>query len=308
MKNKLFFLVFSMSINIFAQNFKLDGIYYSPFGAFSIKQMELVSDDEIIFYSDLFSEERSQIKMNYTLSNIDGVSCIKLNNKLPYELLSDKYKSLYNQSFIKLSRNLIFLCAETKKETEILVDGTERNIRYFIGYFQGYPNYFNNDFANEKKELEVKIQASSFLREENIIYDEKNLSLDNPLVPWCEGVSGDGIGEYVIITDKAPYERKFDFLMIMNGYFSVEKPYLYKQNGRVKRIKVTGLKSRNKKILDVLDTPHPQTVDISFLEMQEPFRVTIVDVYKGTKYDDTCINCMEPWDFELIPYESHIAE
>jgi hypothetical protein len=181
--------------------------------------------------------------MNYTLSNIDGVSCIKLNNKLPYKLLSDKYKSLYNQSFIKLSRNLIFLCAETKKE------------------------------------LEVKIQSSSFLREENIIYDEKNLSLDNPLVPWCEGVSGDGIGEYVIITDKAPYEQKFDFLMIMNGYFSVEKPYLYKQNGRVKRIKVTGLKSRNKKILDVLDTPHPQTVDISFLEMQEPFRVTIVDVY-----------------------------
>lgn len=112
----------------------------------------------------------------------------------------------------------------------------------------------------------------------------------------------------MIITDKAPYERKFDFLMIMNGYFSVDKPYLYKQNGRVKRIKVTGLKSRNEKILDVLDTPHPQTVDISFLEMQEPFRATIVDVYKGTKYDDTCINCMEPWDFELIPYESHIAE
>lgn len=98
--------------------------------------MELVSDDEIIFYSDLLSEERSQIKMNYTLSNIDGVSCIKLNNKLPYKLLSDKYKSLYNQSFIKLSRNLIFLCAETKKETEILVDGTERNIRYFIGNFK----------------------------------------------------------------------------------------------------------------------------------------------------------------------------
>ncbi len=108
--------------------------------------------------------------------------------------------------------------------------------------------------------------------------------------------------------DSAPYERKFNFLLIMNGYYSMEKPYLYKQNNRVKQIKVTGLKSGNEKILDVLDTPHPQTVNISFLETQEPFRVTIMDVYKGTKYEDTCINCMEPYSYAVIPYEDSIGE
>ena len=103
-------------------------------------------------------------------------------------------------------------------------------------------------------------------------------------------------------------KKKYDYLLILNGYFSVEKPYLYKQNSRVKQIKVTGLKSGNEKILDVLDTPHPQTVDISFLYVQEPFRVTIMDVYKGTKYDDTCINCIEPFSVEVIPYEDSIYD
>ena len=94
----------------------------------------------------------------------------------------------------------------------------------------------------------------------------------------------------------------------MNGYISYEKPYLYKQNGRVKKIKVTGVNSGKSKVLDVLDTPHPQTVDISFLNEPEDIRVEIADVYKGTKYDDTCIHYMITYIKEVIPYENSIGE
>ena len=97
-------------------------------------------------------------------------------------------------------------------------------------------------------------------------------------------------------------------IFLMNGYISYEKPYLYEQNNRIKKIKVTGLTSGVSKILDVLDTPHPQTVDISFLPMAEDIRVEIADVYKGTKYDDTCLHFCGNVNEEAIPYESSVAE
>lgn len=178
-------------------------------------------------------------------------------------------------------------------------------------------HFFNTPVTKDRLGT-IEYKSSSYLIEGSIHYDETNLFFSNWKwpdgsnydLPWVENVPGYGIGEYVEIKDVTPepYKKKINYLLILNGYFSVEKPYLYKQNSRVKQIKVTGLNSGKEKILDVLDTPHPQTVDISFLYVQEPFRVTIMDVYKGTKYDDTCINCMEPYPYAVIPYEDSIGE
>ena len=90
----------------------------------------------------------------------------------------------------------------------------------------------------------------------------------------------------------------------MNGYISFDKPYLYEQNSRVKQIRITGLESNKSEILTVLDTPHPQTVDISFLDDTEGFSVEIVDIYKGKKYADTCIQYLVPYEYEIIPFDS----
>lgn len=54
-------------------------------------------------------------------------------------------------------------------------------------------------------------------------------------------------------------------------------------------------------MLDVLDTPHPQTVDIFFLPFSEDIRVTIVDVYPGTKYEDTAIHYCITYDYTIVP-------
>ncbi|EMB40257.1 hypothetical protein HMPREF9722_01564, partial [Treponema denticola ATCC 33520] len=43
--------------------------------------------------------------------------------------------------------------------------------------------------------------------------------------------------------------------------------------------------------------------DISFLPEQEDVKITILDVYKGTKYEDTAIHFMILWRTEVIPYE-----
>ena len=150
--------------------------------------------------------------------------------------------------------------------------------------------------------------CSSYLIEKTKSYPVENLrklAIDSP---WVEGVPGDGIGEGFTIEGERYSKPLGPYLLIMNGYISYDKPYLYKQNGRVKKIKVTGLKSGKSKILDVLDTPHPQTVDISFITEPEDIRIQIADVYKGTKYDDTCINYLINYEDSVIPYESTIGD
>ncbi len=146
--------------------------------------------------------------------------------------------------------------------------------------------------------------CSSFLKEKTKEYPVENLDKYYVDSPWVEGVNGDGIGEGFTIKSK----RVYPYLLIMNGYISYRKPYLYKQNNRIKKIKVTGVKSGKTAVLDVLDTPHPQTVDISFITEVEDIRVEIQDVYKGTKYDDTCLQFCVTYQNKVIPYENSIAE
>ena len=64
---------------------------------------------------------------------------------------------------------------------------------------------------------------------------------------------------------------------------------------------MTGVKSGRSEILEVLDTPHPQTVDISFITEAEDIRVEIADVYSGTKYQDTCLNFCITWNSTIEP-------
>ena len=60
-----------------------------------------------------------------------------------------------------------------------------------------------------------------------------NLELNSP---WGEGVNGNGIGE------KISFETNGEVLYFFNGYVSFSKPWLYTDNGRVKKIKISSKK------------------------------------------------------------------
>lgn len=142
--------------------------------------------------------------------------------------------------------------------------------------------------------------ATSQLTENGVQYSIENLGDIEAERPWVEAAEGPGIGESFVIEGCGSGNMH---LLIMNGFLSAAKPYLYFQNGRVKTIKVEGLTSGIAGVCEVLDTPHPQTVDVSFIQMDEPLRITILDVYPGTKYQDTCLHYLITWDGEVIPFE-----
>lgn len=156
------------------------------------------------------------------------------------------------------------------------------------------------------------INATSTLKEgetiyspENILYvfsnfanSTTNLWLKNNL-PWVEGVPGTGIGEGI----EFDIEPTNDFRMvainltILSGYVDPLKPYLFRENSRIKKLQIITDSGYNEEI-EFEDTAMFTTVQIPVTTTH--VRMVINDVYPGTKYEDTCISAIaasyQLWD------------
>ena len=158
----------------------------------------------------------------------------------------------------------------------------------------------------------ARIEASSIIKADVINrfnYEPKNL-FDNDLnTAWVEGVAGSGVGEWVEIQFEK--DVQIEAVGIINGYTKNEA--IFNANNRIRKIR-----------LDVVfrdywrgnsDLNGEKTVDIDLSEkqfnelnrnVQAPFiswladygmgravskiRLTILEVARGAKYDDTCIS------------------
>ena len=169
---------------------------------------------------------------------------------------------------------------------------------------------------------------SSKLTEQGYNYAWESIRDKDPATAWAEGSYGDGIGEWVIIPIKGNYQylnyednildKKINILLRINNGFCKNERTFY-SNNRVKKAKITfyevpliayedyrgtqALKEpyimRETEIL-LEDTMNQQ--DFSFTcSPKAPFseghlylyaQLTILDVYLGEKYQDTCISEM----------------
>ena len=142
-----------------------------------------------------------------------------------------------------------------------------------------------------------KINSSSYLSEGITEYKGRNIirPFFEKSKPWVEGVSGDGIGQWIELETSAMKYPVSKFL-ISNGYVSFEKPYLYEYNNRVKRLRVTCDQLGIDVEIALEDTPNFQEVElpVKIEEKNATFRFEILEVYEGLKWDDTCINLIIP--------------
>lgn len=161
-------------------------------------------------------------------------------------------------------------------------------------------------FLNERRLSFAKNQTcSSFLQEGGYSYRPENVFIPCkhewalPWVqnlPWVEGKADEGIGEWIQFDIQDPNEWKdiiFDLIIdgdvtvsILNGYVHPEKQYLFYDNNRIKKATVylDGVES--------FDIDFPDRVE--FTEFTIPntvktVRLVIKEVYRGAKYNDTCI-------------------
>jgi hypothetical protein len=165
----------------------------------------------------------------------------------------------------------------------------------------------------------VSTKASSVLKTDEINvynYESKNLFDGDLNTAWCEGIKGHGEGEWV----------EFNFanvsigaIGIINGY--TKREAIYYANNRIKKIKLDveyvpmrygeaqrsgGSEEALERETTVIDLEQKQFNELN-KNVEAPFmswladyddnyrhvrkiRLSILEVFPGTKYDDTCIS------------------
>lgn len=160
-------------------------------------------------------------------------------------------------------------------------------------FWEGHRSIYKNNidglyfFYEEEWIKNKELKASSELKENEKKYAVNNLGTLECGKPWIEGVTGNGKGEYI------KYRIKGGKIFIFSGYVDVDKPELYIQNSRPKKLLI---ETDDKKFyVELKDTPNPQEIIIYEKidrEKEYNIKITIDEVYPGTKYQDTCINAM----------------
>ena len=120
-------------------------------------------------------------------------------------------------------------------------------------------------------------------------YGPRNLSDGDKDTAWVEGHSGDGVGEWVVISWQS--ERRLSGLRMVNGFAKTER--LFELNSRIKKAR---LEFSSGPSLDVAlrDVAAEQQLTIDPSVRTRWIRLQILAVTAGSKYTDTAIS-------ELVP-------
>jgi hypothetical protein len=112
--------------------------------------------------------------------------------------------------------------------------------------------------------------------------------------PWCEGVEGDGRGEWIQLDFTSPAE--ITSLRLSNGYQG--GGYLYEINGRVKTLAfyVDGELVDNWSLVDSIDQQEYNLAgDVVPGIVANSLKLVIEETYPGWEFEDTCIGEIEVW-------------
>jgi hypothetical protein len=155
---------------------------------------------------------------------------------------------------------------------------------YFSGISTSNWEYLGNrpEFGDGKW-----VKASSSLTEGKTSFSTDKLGIKIGEC-WAEGVKGYGIGETLTLSIV-----QGNNLTISNGFVSFSKPYLYRENARIKKIRITNREGKSE-VVTLRDTPHFQEINSALItySAEGPVitKLEILEVYPGSKYEDTCVN------------------
>lgn len=218
---------------------------------------------KIVFYGNIIHIWGIDGFDNFSTNNIiSEILPLKRNieNKLNYISFNNK------KYLIIVNNNFLSLINDRNKEIYYGVDGISVRRKELFGH--SMPDIFS---------------ASSELEEKGILYSAKNLDNQNGNLPWIESVAGDGIGEYININ-----YNQIGAIIISNGYIHFNKPFLYENNNRVKVFEVYNQDGKKIQEIKLKDTSNPQVFKIA--EKCKSIKLIIKEVYKGNKYNNTCVN------------------
>ncbi len=209
------------------------------------------NDKLIIFQASGFERFSHATALNYSYS-------VDTRNYLDYKILTSKWNEPENYpvpevSFFASS----YLSEKINGETISYTPDSLSNYMKEIPVYE----YYGIDYAEFK---------------ETGIWDYSH-------IPWVEGKNDYGIGESIT----AKFSEQINSFSILNGYVDPLHPDYYKKNSRVKKLKVTDIEKNLVYYFDLEDVVIEQRFCLK--EPAQNLKFEIADVYKGEKYQDTCI-------------------
>jgi hypothetical protein len=134
-------------------------------------------------------------------------------------------------------------------------------------------------------------EGSTLASQGSVNYAAKNVQDDDPMTAWVEGDTEYGIGEFIEVKNVTISSMIF----IYNGY--QKNPKSFQENSRVKSLKVSE-NGVDRCIIRLTDEMGGQGVSTEELKLKFiksalsniTLRLTITEVYPGTKYKDVAIS------------------
>ena len=222
-------------------------------------------------------------------SKIDGYS--NLNGQLDKLLLATEYyeNEKYEES-IKLLKELF-----NKEDTEGGI------IKGVVALGANIKEKTENDTIQVDNKVTSNlitwdnVYASSHLIQKSMNYKVENVIDDNPSTAWIEGVSDDGIGQFIQFSSNNTF--RVDKIDIINGFSKNQKTYM--KNNRVKKV-IIEFSDKSQQVYELEDNNMEyQTIDIGGINTNS-VKVIIQEVYtNGRVYKDTCISEISVYGQEL---------
>ena len=132
------------------------------------------------------------------------------------------------------------------------------------------------------------VETSSELMQSGYDFNPYNLTDNDPESCWVEGVSGYGEGEVIQFYNDMYLPNNISEIHITNGY-NAESSDMYYKNSRAKELKIEF--NDGTVIFETLkDTPNSQVIQLNEVVKTGSVTITILSVYPGTHYEDTCIS------------------
>ena len=139
------------------------------------------------------------------------------------------------------------------------------------------------------------VYASSHIIQKSMNYKVENVIDDNPSTAWIEGVSDDGIGQFIQFSSNNTF--RVDKIDIINGFSKNQKTYM--KNNRVKKV-IIEFSDKSQQVYELEDNNMEyQTIDIGGINTNS-VKVIIQEVYtNGRVYKDKCISEISVYGQEL---------
>ena len=137
-----------------------------------------------------------------------------------------------------------------------------------------------------------KITSSSYIKDQGkITYLPDNIHDFNLFTAWVPDNSNGAIGKKINFHFK-PFAPRINEIIIWNGY--VKNSDLWKANSRVAKFKLI-INGKPNAILELKDVNNTQSFKISPVQSTDSTKdliltLEILEIYKGTKYDDVAIS------------------